>query len=234
MIPPRDHEKARPVGDGAGWCFAKVGRRLARLDDLALVVEHDGDGLVAGVARHGVPGAVGAARQAAHGRVAALFDLRARDRLGHGDGGLAARAERVGLQGIARHGRAADRRASLGLRGRGGEDEDEGDEGTVRHFNYSLNYFCYFYDVSLRTRAILTSFAATLWYECSRLNDHAHRPCCNFADYLHSSDADQRFVQPEDGEVSHGADRDHDRIVATEACNRRGARIAASFTAMRS
>src|ERR1700687_1932693 len=166
MIPPRDHEKARPIGDGAGWCFAKVGRRLARLDDLALAVERHGDRRVAGVARYGMPGAVGAARQAAHGRVAALLDLRTRDRLGHGDGGLAARAERVALQGIARHGRAADRRASLGLRGCGSEDEDEGDEGTVRHFNF-LYYFCYFYDVSLRTRAILPRLAATLWHGCA-------------------------------------------------------------------
>ena len=52
------------------------------------------------------------------------------DGLGDRRGGVAARAERIALHLLARHGRAADRRTGLGLRDGSGEDQDGGEEGT--------------------------------------------------------------------------------------------------------
>jgi transcription termination factor Rho len=59
------------------------------------------------------------------------FDLRTGDSLGDRRGRVAARAERVALDLLARHGGAADRRTRLRLRDGSGEDKDGGDEGTI-------------------------------------------------------------------------------------------------------
>src|SRR5437899_12984167 len=88
--------KQKPAPSTTGRaCMRRFRKRLARLDDLALVVEGDRDSRVAGVARLAAPAAVGAVRQAAHAGVTALLDLHAGDGFTDGRRGVAARTGRI-------------------------------------------------------------------------------------------------------------------------------------------
>src|SRR5260370_29470091 len=99
--------KQKPAPSTTGRaCSGRSRGRLAGLDDLALVVESDGDGRVAGIARLAAPGAVGGARQAAHAGIAVLLDLQARYGLADRGRGIATPAQPIGPPGSARHGRA--------------------------------------------------------------------------------------------------------------------------------
>src|ERR1044072_4026798 len=123
-------QKDHPVR--TGWAGLRRGRpSLLGRRDVALVVEAHGHRRIALVARHGAPGAVAGALQATDAGVAALLDLRARHGFGDRRGRVAARAERVALHLLTRHGGAADRRTRLSMRDGSGEDQDGGEEGTI-------------------------------------------------------------------------------------------------------